>query len=103
MAKREVYERADGKWGWRVKADNGQVVANDGNQGYESLASCEKMRTRLSAAPMPTLKSSSFGSSRVAAHKNTAPLSEKNAGVGAVCEMGQIIRRVLSRRPFGQC
>lgn len=43
MAKREVYERADGKWGWRLKADNGQVVATDGNQGYESLASCEKM------------------------------------------------------------
>lgn len=43
MAKREVYERADGKWGWRLKADNGQVVATDGNQAYESLAACEKM------------------------------------------------------------
>ena len=80
MAKREVYERADGKWGWRVKADNGQVVATDGNQGYESLASCEKMRTRLSAAPMPTLKSSSFGSSRVAAHKKDRPTIRAKRG-----------------------
>lgn len=30
----EVYKRKDGKWAFRVKASNGQVVATDGGQGY---------------------------------------------------------------------
>lgn len=33
---REVYKRHDGKWAWRIKARNGQVVATDGGQGYET-------------------------------------------------------------------
>jgi uncharacterized protein YegP (UPF0339 family) len=32
----ELYRRTDGKWAWRIKAANGQVVATDGGQGYES-------------------------------------------------------------------
>jgi len=36
MAKRVVYQRPDHKWGWRLKADNGQVIATDGGQGYEN-------------------------------------------------------------------
>jgi len=32
----EVYRRHDGKWACRIKAANGQVVATDGGQGYES-------------------------------------------------------------------
>ena len=32
----ELHKRADGKWGFRVKASNGQTVATDGGQGYES-------------------------------------------------------------------
>ena len=35
--KLEIYRRADGKWAWRLKAGNGQVVATDGGQGYENL------------------------------------------------------------------
>lgn len=30
----EIVKRADGKFGFRVKASNGQVVATDGGQGY---------------------------------------------------------------------
>ena len=30
-----IYKRKDGKWAWRLIAQNGQVVATDGGQGYE--------------------------------------------------------------------
>lgn len=30
----EIYKRKDGKWAFRIKASNGQVVATDGGQGY---------------------------------------------------------------------
>ena len=32
----ESYRRADDKWAFRLKASNGQIVATDGRQGYES-------------------------------------------------------------------
>ncbi len=32
----EFYRRADDKWAFRIKASNGQIVATDGGQGYES-------------------------------------------------------------------
>ena len=32
----EFYQRADDKWAFRIKASNGQIVATDGGQGYES-------------------------------------------------------------------
>jgi uncharacterized protein YegP (UPF0339 family) len=32
----ELYQRADGRWGFRVKASNLKVVATDGSQGYET-------------------------------------------------------------------
>lgn len=34
----EYYKRKNGQWAWRFIAKNGQVVATDGNQGYESKA-----------------------------------------------------------------
>jgi len=43
MAQRVVYARADGKWAWRLKADNGRVIATDGGQGYENEAECRRM------------------------------------------------------------
>lgn len=36
MAERILYKRDDGKWGWRLKADNGRVIATDGGQGYSN-------------------------------------------------------------------
>lgn len=37
----EVYRRADGKWAWRLIAQNGEIVATDGGQGYENRADAE--------------------------------------------------------------
>jgi uncharacterized protein YegP (UPF0339 family) len=39
----EIYQRADGKWAWRVRASNGQVVATDGGQGYENRDEAQRM------------------------------------------------------------
>jgi uncharacterized protein YegP (UPF0339 family) len=43
----EIYRRTDGRWAWRLKATNGQVVATDGGQGYENHADVETIVTRL--------------------------------------------------------
>ena len=32
----ELYRRTDGKWAFRIKASNGEIVATDGGQGYDS-------------------------------------------------------------------
>ncbi len=42
MAKLEIYRRADRKWAWRLKADNGFIVATDGGQGYEDKSTCKQ-------------------------------------------------------------
>jgi uncharacterized protein YegP (UPF0339 family) len=45
--KGEVYERSDGKFGFRVKASNGQVVATDGGQGYSSKGDAKSTLEKL--------------------------------------------------------
>lgn len=47
MAKRVVFQRADCKWAWRLVADNGQVVATDGGQGYENEQDARTMADRV--------------------------------------------------------
>ena len=43
----EVYKRKDGKWAFRVKASNGQVVATDGGQGYSDKKRATETLTKL--------------------------------------------------------
>ncbi len=40
MAKFEVYPDAKGEHRWRLKADNGQKIADSG-EGYKNKADCE--------------------------------------------------------------
>lgn len=47
MAQRILYTRSDGKWAWRLRADNGQVIATDGGQGYENEADARTMADRV--------------------------------------------------------
>ncbi|WP_248240578.1 YegP family protein [Microbacterium kunmingense] len=47
MTEFEVYQRADGKWAWRLKAANGEIVATDGGQGYEHKDECERTGARV--------------------------------------------------------
>lgn len=35
MAKRILYPRNDGKWGWRLEADDGRIIATDGGPGFD--------------------------------------------------------------------
>ncbi|WP_121191623.1 YegP family protein [Motilibacter peucedani] len=43
----ELFKRADGKFGFRVTASNGQVVATDGGQGYSSKADARSTLEKL--------------------------------------------------------
>lgn len=45
-AERNLYEREDGTWGWRLKV-HGRIVAVDGNQGYENESDCREMADRI--------------------------------------------------------
>jgi uncharacterized protein YegP (UPF0339 family) len=45
--KGEVYQRNDGKWAFRVKAANGEIVATDGGQGYSAKADAQTTLTKL--------------------------------------------------------
>lgn len=31
----EVFKRADGKWDFRLRAGNGEIIATSGGQGYD--------------------------------------------------------------------
>lgn len=44
-----TYARADGKFAFRLKAGNGQIVATDGSQGYEARASAKSTHIKLMA------------------------------------------------------
>ncbi len=52
----DLYRRGDGKWAFRVRAANGQIVATDGGQGYENKADAretlEKVMTGTYQGPI---------------------------------------------------
>jgi uncharacterized protein YegP (UPF0339 family) len=43
----ELYKRKDGKFSFRVKASNGQIVATDGGQGYSSKSAARSTLENL--------------------------------------------------------
>jgi uncharacterized protein len=45
--KGEIYKRKDGKFAFRVRASNGEVVATDGGQGYSAKASARSTLQKL--------------------------------------------------------
>lgn len=46
-----VYARSDGKFAWRIVADNGQVTATDGSQGFSRRIDAERaLEHQLGAA-----------------------------------------------------
>jgi len=42
-----LYKRKDGKWAWNLKADNGQIIATDGGQGYDNEPDARDMADRI--------------------------------------------------------
>ncbi|MFJ5962055.1 DUF1508 domain-containing protein [Pseudarthrobacter oxydans] len=49
MAKRIIFEREDGTWAWRLVADNGNIIAVDGSQGYENQLDARAMADKIIA------------------------------------------------------
>lgn len=49
MATRLVYKRTDGKWAWRLTANNGRVIATDGSQGYDNESDARRMADRITS------------------------------------------------------
>ena len=47
MAELNVYKRSDGKWAWRLRADNGEIIAVDGGQGYENMSDARDMSDEI--------------------------------------------------------
>ena len=47
MPKRVLYTRADGKWTWRLEADNDGILATDGGPGYENEADARSVADRI--------------------------------------------------------
>ena len=56
MAERVLYQRADQKWAWRLVADNGNIIATDGSQGYENEADARQMADRIVAGEFKEAK-----------------------------------------------
>lgn len=40
MAKFQLYKDAKGEYRWRLRADNGEIIA-DSNEGYNAKSDCE--------------------------------------------------------------
>jgi uncharacterized protein YegP (UPF0339 family) len=47
MTQRILYKRTDGKWAWRLEADNGKIIATDGGQGYQHEDDARNMADRI--------------------------------------------------------
>ena len=43
----EIYQRHDGKYAFRVKASNGEVIATDGGQGYNDKSDARHALEKL--------------------------------------------------------
>ena len=47
MANLHCYRRNDGKWAWRLTADNNKIVVVDGSQGYDNYGDCQEMADKV--------------------------------------------------------
>ncbi|MFW6776089.1 DUF1508 domain-containing protein [Nocardioides sp. CPCC 205120] len=52
---REVWQREDRKWAWRLVV-NGRIVATDHGQGYENKSDCVDMADRILGGQFSTVK-----------------------------------------------
>lgn len=43
----ELFKRKDGKFSWRVRAENRKIIATDGAQGYENRNDAKKVFRNL--------------------------------------------------------
>lgn len=43
----EVYVRSDKRWAWRLRANNKNIIATDGGQGYENKNDAVEMADKI--------------------------------------------------------
>lgn len=51
----KIYKRQDGKWDWQRIAENGNIVATSGGQGYENKGDCLDMAVKENPGLMVTV------------------------------------------------
>lgn len=49
MPNLEIYQRADKRWAWRLRAGNGSIIATDGGQGYENRTDAARMADAITS------------------------------------------------------
>lgn len=54
-AERNLYQREDYKWAWRLKV-NGKIVASDAGQGYENEDDARRLADRIVAGEFKDAK-----------------------------------------------
>ncbi|MCH6469600.1 DUF1508 domain-containing protein [Sinomonas terrae] len=47
MAKCILYPRNDGKWAWRLEADDGRIIAIDGSSGYDNESDARHIAEKI--------------------------------------------------------
>lgn len=47
----QVYKDRRGQWRWRLRADNGKIIATSGGDGYKNLQDCMDMVGVLRSNP----------------------------------------------------
>ena len=47
MASRIVYERQDGSWGWKLRNDDGDFLASNGNNHYKTEKEARAIADRI--------------------------------------------------------
>lgn len=47
MAKRILYTRNDGRWAWRLEAEDGRIIAADGGLGYDNESDARDMAEKI--------------------------------------------------------
>lgn len=94
----EVYRREDGKWAWRLKAGNHEILANDAGQGYENKDDAVASATMVTGFGTRLYESITL---EVEGHEPIkSPILKPNPGdVVEAAVVDGVIREVLATEP----
>jgi uncharacterized protein YegP (UPF0339 family) len=70
----EIFQRTDMRWDWRVFANNGNIIATSGNQGYENRGDAAQVAYSL-LGPLAVVVTPLHGVSQAALWNGTGSLT----------------------------
>jgi uncharacterized protein YegP (UPF0339 family) len=70
----EIFQRTDMRWDWRVLANNGNIIATSGNQGYENRGDAAQVAYSL-LGPIPVSVTALHAASQPALWNGTGSLT----------------------------